>query len=110
MLTSQIWRSVIYDVLSSAPLNTQETLLRNFSIECADLRNDVSHFGAQKTGITYNSFIVDLAKKSEALSIIYHIVILHEIGIDDNTINEWIYRRGHSRPKLGSSKLATRVS
>ena len=83
----------IYDVLSSVPLNIRRTLLRKFSIECADLRNDLSHFGAQKTGITYNSFIVDLAKKSEALSIIYHMVILHEIGIDDQTVNEWIYER-----------------
>jgi len=83
----------IYDVLSSVPLKIKKDVLLKFSEECDHLRNDLSHFGAQKPGIKYNDFILDLSKKSEALSIIYHMVILREIGIDDSTINEWIYKR-----------------
>jgi hypothetical protein len=83
----------VYDVLLSVPLNLKEDVLLQFSEECNHLRNDLSHFGAQKPGIKYDDFISDLSKKNEALSIIYHMVILHEIGIDDNTIIEWIYNR-----------------
>ena len=66
----------MYDVLSSVSLNIKEDVLLKFSEECNHLRNDLSHFGAQKPGIKYDDFIVDLSKKSEALSIIYHMVIL----------------------------------
>jgi hypothetical protein len=83
----------IYDVLSSVDLKFEKKRLMDFSIQSADLRNDLSHFGAQKSGIAYDDFIRELERKSEAISIIYHMVILHEIGIDNNTINEWIYER-----------------
>jgi hypothetical protein len=60
------------------------------------IRNDLSHFGEQRNGIDYQAFIRDVANKNEALSIIYHMIILHEIGIDENMIRTWIYNRSFS--------------
>jgi len=81
----------IFDVISTAPLKLEKERLCEFSTRCGHLRNDLSHFGAQRNGINYDEFIREIAQKNEAISIIYHMVILHEIGVDDDTIYEWIY-------------------
>jgi hypothetical protein len=58
--------------------------------------HDPSHFGEQRSGIRYKAFMRDVAKKNEALSIIYHMIILREIGIDENMIGKWLYTRSFS--------------
>jgi hypothetical protein len=51
----------------------------------------------------------DVSKKNEALSIIYHMIILHEIGIDENMIREWLYTRSFSaKPYLVEAGLLDR--
>lgn len=42
----------------------------------------MSHFGGQREGSDYREFVIDLVKKSEALTYLYHAVLLHEIGVD----------------------------
>jgi hypothetical protein len=44
--------------------------LHTFAAQCAKIRNDLSHFGEQRSGIDYTTFMRDVAKKNEALSII----------------------------------------
>jgi len=81
----------IFDVLTAIPINIDSTKIREFADECAERRNEMSHFGAQRDGRHYTDVIRDLEKKSAALSILYHMLILHEIGIDEKILNWWIY-------------------
>ena len=81
----------IYDVLTAIPINIDNAKIRDFAHECAARRNDVSHFGAQRHGENYTEFAIDLERKSAALSILYHMLILHEIGVDEKIFNWWIY-------------------
>jgi ApeA N-terminal domain 1 len=88
----------IFDVLTAIPINIDNTKTREFAHECAERRHEMSHFGAQKHGRNYTDFIRDLEKKSAALSILYHTLILHEIGIDEKIFKRWIYEGFRSYP------------
>ena len=46
--------------------------------------------------VDYTDFVHELMKKSEAISVVYHMLILHEIGIDGTTLCWWIYEGFHS--------------
>jgi hypothetical protein len=53
-----------------------------FCKDCARTRNDISHFGGMRQEGDYGDFITNLHCKSEALSYLYHTLLLHEIGVD----------------------------
>jgi hypothetical protein len=89
----------IYQVLSVVPLGLDAERLRKFSTECAKLRNDISHFGGDRhEGRSYNDFILDTNDKAEALSTLYHLLLLHEIGISENILKWWVFEGFKSLP------------
>jgi hypothetical protein len=81
----------IFDVVTAVPIRLDIKKIREFSKRCAALRNEISHFGSQRHGGDYTDFTLELMKKSEALSVVYHMMILHEIGIETSTLCWWIY-------------------
>ena len=82
----------IIDVVSDVLIKVKSKNFSAFCKRCADLRNEISHFGAQKHGVKYEDFIQEVINKSEALSVIYHMVILNEIGVEQTIINDWLYQ------------------
>jgi hypothetical protein len=87
------------------PLEIDVHRLRRFVNRCAEIRNDISHFGEQRGKVSYEEFIQEVYIKAKALSILYHSIILHEIGIDRETINEWINRRSDGSIRLVHAAL-----
>jgi hypothetical protein len=83
----------LFDLFTSVDLHIEQERLRRFASQCSTIRNDLSHFGEQRNRIDYQGFIRDVTNKNEALSIIYHMIILREVGIDENIIRDWIYNR-----------------
>lgn len=102
--------SRLYDVLSGAPVEIKAKNLRRFVDRCATIRNRISHFGEQKSGESYEEFIEEVAQKAGALSILYHAIILNEIGIDRDVTSEWIYRRSEGAAKLIAAGLLDRAA
>lgn len=88
----------LFDVFKVLPVGVDEKRLRDFSKACAKLRHDISHFGGQRHGKSYSEFIKDLGRKSAALSILYHALLLHEVGIDAAILKRWIYESFGSYP------------
>ena len=86
----------IFEVLSVVPINLDTKKIRTFAMRCAELRNEISHFGSQRHGENYQEFMQELTKKSEALSVVYHMLILREIGIEGKVLQWWIYEGPHS--------------
>jgi ApeA N-terminal domain 1 len=76
----------IFETLEPLPLDLDKDKLRAFAKECADRRNEISHFGGRRLEGKYDNEIEDLHKKSEALSNLYHLLLLREIGIDDESL------------------------
>jgi hypothetical protein len=81
----------ISDVVSDVLLKLKVKNLDTFCERCAELRNQISHFGAQKHGVKYEDFLREVINNSEALSVIYHMVILNEIDVEQSIINDWLY-------------------
>lgn len=71
--------------------------LTEFCKVCADLRNDLSHFGGQRTFPSYTDMINALQSKTIALEFLYHAVALREIGVDINIIKKFIFGRNSSK-------------
>jgi hypothetical protein len=87
----------IFEVLGSVPIEGMDRkAMRAFATKCAALRNDISHFGSQRQGGSYDEFLHELTKYTEALSKLYHMLILHQIGIDAQIIKDWLYNGFHS--------------
>lgn len=86
----------IFETFKDLPLDIDAKSLRKFASACAHSRNDISHFGGQRIVGDYEDFILDLVKKSDAISYLYHTLILNEIGVDKTILNEWMYKGFHS--------------
>jgi hypothetical protein len=87
----------IFETLSEVPLDLDPVRLRSFAKECARDRNDMSHFGEHQDGErTSSEYTLGLHKKSEALSYLFHVLILHEIGLDDAILRWWVNEGFHS--------------
>lgn len=82
----------LFDVFNTLPLGLAQEALREFCAECAKKRNDMAHFGGDRHAGDYQDFMLDLSKKSDALSYLYHAVLLLEIGIDADILNVHVYR------------------
>lgn len=76
----------LLETLETLPLDLEKDDLRRFSAACAEKRNEISHYGGRRHEGKYDSELEDLHKKSEALSNLYHILLLREIGIDDEQL------------------------
>lgn len=82
----------ILETLEGLPLDLEKDALRKFARACAEKRNEISHYGGRRHEGKYSDELEDLHKKSEALSNLYHILLLREIGIDDTTLNAIAHR------------------
>jgi hypothetical protein len=87
----------IFETLRALPIGLDLKRLRKVAAECANKRNQISHFGGRRHhDISYADFILALAKLSEALSYLYHALLLHEIGLDNEIVRAWIHNSFYS--------------
>jgi hypothetical protein len=77
----------IFETLEGLPLDLDKDNLRKFAAGCADKRNEISHYGGRRHEGNYDNELEELHKKSEALSNLYHLLLLREIGIDDERLH-----------------------
>lgn len=92
--------------VDSLGLGFEEKSLQDFCKVCADLRNDLSHFGGQRTFPNYDEMIQVLHEKFGALELIYHAITLTEIGIDNKIIQNFIFSGRHSYKFMQTMKRA----
>jgi ApeA N-terminal domain 1 len=88
----------IFEAISAVPLGFNAKRLRSFSDACAKLRNDISHFGGQRDGGSYNKFMIELNDSSDALATLYQMLLLHEIGINETILKWWVFEGFQSYP------------
>jgi hypothetical protein len=81
----------IFENIRDLPLGLDEDRLRRFSTDCASRRNEIAHFMGERQQGNRTNFIVDLSKKNDALGFFYHVILLREIGVSDDTLRWWLY-------------------
>ncbi|MDO4235644.1 HEPN domain-containing protein [Pseudomonas sp.] len=86
----------LIETINALEINFEAKSLDTFCKICADLRNDLSHFGGQKTFSTYDDMIQALHEKLGALEFLYHAVVLKEIGVEIDKIKNFIFNGRHS--------------
>ncbi|EKT4100894.1 hypothetical protein QEG57_001265 [Stenotrophomonas maltophilia] len=96
----------IEQLLLSVGLGFDSEKLRDFAEKCADLRNDLSHYGGERTPGTYSDVIEGYVAFSIALGHLYHLLLLHLVGISDVHIH-WLVNehRDHVRYHLARVNL-----
>lgn len=73
----------LVECIKLLPLNFPAESLRDFCNECAGKRNDISHFGGQRTPGGYGDFLGKIYSLNNALSNIYPAIILKLCGVND---------------------------
>lgn len=82
----------LLSVFSDLPLDLDAKKLSEFCKECADRRNDISHFGGERYTGSRQDFLSDLIKKSEAISYLYHALLLNEIGVAPDILRDFLFQ------------------
>jgi hypothetical protein len=82
----------IFEIFNALPIDLEEKRLRAFAEACAAARNDISHYGAHRGLGSYSDFVLGLEKKSAALSTLCHCLLLHEIGVSEEILKNWVYK------------------
>lgn len=80
----------LFVLVKSLPFRMGEDQIRTFVAACAHLRNDLAHFGGQRTRQSSADFLQEISTKSDALGFFYHMLLLREIGLEDRLINDWL--------------------
>lgn len=99
----------LLDIFSGLLLNFDAKALDAFCSECANRRNDVSHYGGVRSEGSYSDFITDLDRKSSVLKVLYHAALLKEIGVEQELVSTHV-RRPPSIFYLKQSNLSPKSS
>lgn len=86
----------IVEIARALPFDIEIDGLQTFAKECANIRNDLAHFGGQRTRKNNSDYLIEINSKSEVLEFFYQTTLLREIGIDDQIIRRMLYQGFHS--------------
>jgi hypothetical protein len=79
-------------IIESLPFVLLADGVQPFANQCAAIRNDLSHFGGQKTRAKSADYLLEIIACSDALSFFYHMTLLSEIGIENQHLLRWLNR------------------
>ncbi|MBC8641576.1 hypothetical protein IAG25_32655 [Caballeronia sp. EK] len=80
----------LFELFEELPLEVDRDALRAFSKQCADRRNDISHFGGDRHG-SYSEFSTRLNVLTRLVIDLYHALLLQRIGLDPSVVKRRFY-------------------
>lgn len=89
----------LVDLFRGLPLNLEKKSLLVFCKECADRRNDLSHYGGYRKdedSDEQKDFNAELVMKIMALKYLYGALLLGGIGVSDQIIKDYFYNGRNS--------------
>lgn len=89
----------LFDCMSKLPLAFDQKVMREFCKECADRRNDISHFGGQRSPGGYGGFVEKIYDLNNALTNLYPAILLKQCGVGDELLIS-IFRRGRMASRI----------
>lgn len=81
----------LYDVLLPVAFDIDPLLLREFCKRCADLRNDLSHYGGERSPGDYDDFVQEIHPRMRVLRQLYRLVIFNIIGVEHSLLRWSMY-------------------
>ncbi|WP_314440883.1 HEPN domain-containing protein [Massilia timonae] len=95
----------LFLTFSEIEIGLDPKTLRVFCKECADLRNQVAHFGGQRDG-GYEVFIDRMYKLNDAVRPLYHAVLLNRIGLDPERLAAYFHKSPYARQRKNTLEAA----
>lgn len=89
----------LIDCMSILPLGFDQKSMLGFCKECADRRNDISHFGGQRSPGGYGEFVEKVYNLNNALTNIYPAILLKRCGVDDELLLN-IFNKGRMASRI----------
>ncbi len=88
----------LLECLRELPLRFGKSELEKFAKQCAGRRNDISHRGGPPAGTDYETFHNEITHLAEALSYLFHLLILYKIGLSEEAVlragtKSWVAER-----------------
>jgi hypothetical protein len=77
-------------LIKIVPMKFEGARLDDFTKRCAELRNDIAHFGGSRTRASTADFNLEVSRLSEALSVLYHMILLLDIGVSEELVRKWL--------------------
>jgi len=90
----------IVEAFSRLPISLKTNQLRIFARRCAKRRNDISHEGGHRSDEDRGVFQADLQDLTDALVFLFHALLLHEIGINDDRLVAAITKGGLAKLRI----------
>lgn len=78
-------------LLTSIGIEFDKARLRKFSQRCADLRNDLSHYGGERSPGIYSAVIREYQIFGDALGYLYHLLLLQLVGVETRHLS-WLVK------------------
>jgi len=88
----------LLEIFNELPFEIEEKRVRKFCIKCAEVRNDLAHLGGKRTREKDSNYLNEIEKLSKALTFLYHMTLLREIGVVDTILQRWLYKSFKSYP------------
>lgn len=79
----------LYSVIKYVQPHIDTDKIRQFADRCASIRNDLSHYAGQRDSNDNTPFYQELVKITDALSYLYHALILIDIGVEKVLVEKW---------------------
>jgi hypothetical protein len=79
----------ISEILRDLPFGFSSARVKKFSYKVSSLRNDLAHYGGDRDKPPSVEYTRKLHNYCEAISPIYHALLLREIGVPDEAIKHW---------------------
>lgn len=95
-------RERLIECIKTLPLKISEESIEVFCKECADKRNDISHFGGQRSPGGYGPFLEKIHALNNALNSLYPAIILKQCGLEDAELFN-IFNYGKMASRIRSS-------
>lgn len=103
----------LIELFQTLPLDIPPEKLQAFTRKCARYRNDIAHFGGPRNAEERKHLVPSLDVLNEALDLLYHLMILREIGVSDRILRHIITEGFYSfilRHRLQSAGLAQKAA
>jgi len=80
----------IVQMISNLSLGLEDDRIEKFAEDCVNIRNRIAHGGHRDSMGLYKDYITAVRKLGDALSPLYHALLLLEIGLDPPMVRSWV--------------------
>ena len=76
----------LVELILGLPFGFERERVKEFAVTCQKIRNDLAHYGGQRGRVEGAGYLKKINAYGDALAFLYHMLLLREIGLDENSV------------------------